>query len=66
MSGCVAEHHARKVDLGDTGDTALTGRGITQGVGNVLQGGGAGYLTVRIGDVGDFGGNGEEGGMDAH
>ena len=48
----------RKVGLGDTGDTAPTGRVITQGVGNFLQVGGAGNPIVWVGDVGPFGGNG--------
>ena len=66
MASCAAEHHARKVVLGDTGDTDPTGRGITQGAGNVLQGGGAGDPTVRVGDLGPFGGNGEEDGRDSN
>ena len=66
MTGCAAEHHAHKVGLGETGDTALTGRGRTQGVGNVLHGGGAGNPNVRVGDVGPFGGNRKEGGRDTH
>ena len=55
------EHHARKVGLGETGDTALTVRGRPQGGGNVLQGGGPINTTVWFGDVGNFGRNGEEG-----
>ena len=55
-----------KVGLGETGDTAPTGRGITQGVGIFLQGGGAGDYTVWVWDVGTFGNNGEEGGRDIH
>ena len=66
MAGCAAEHHAQKVSLGETGGTAPTGRGRTEGVGNFLQGGGAGNYTVWVGDVGPFGGNGEEGGRDTH
>ena len=54
------------IGLGDTGDTAPTGRGRTQGVGNFLQGGGSENSTVWVGDVGPFGGNGEEGGGDTH
>ena len=50
----------------DDEDTATTGRGRTQGVGNVLQGGDAGNSTVWVRDVGPFGGNGEEGGKDSH
>ena len=45
----------------ETGDTASTGGGITQGVGNFLQGGGTGDSIVWFGDVGNFGGSGEEG-----
>ena len=66
MAGCVAEHHASKVGLGETGDTAPTGSGITQGVCNALLGGSAGNPTVWVGDVGHFVGNGEGGGRDAH
>ena len=61
MTGCVAEHHARKVGLGETGDTAAAGGGRTQGVGNFLQGGGAGNSIVWVGDVVTFGVNDEEG-----
>ena len=64
MYGCSEEHHAREVGLGETGDTALTGRGRTQGVGNFLRGGVAGDYTVWVGDVVTFGGNREEGGRD--
>ena len=43
---------------GDTGDTALTGRGMPQGGGNFLQGGGTSNTTVWFGDVGTFSVNG--------
>ena len=66
MAGCAAEHHARKVGLGDSRDTALTGRGIPQGGSNVLQGGGPGNTDVWFRDVGTFGGNGEESRRAAH
>ena len=36
----MTKHHAQKVGLGWVGETAETGRGGTQGVGKVLQGGG--------------------------
>ena len=49
-----------KVSLGETGNTAPTGRGRTHGGGNVLQGGGPSDITVWFGDVGTFGGNGKE------
>ena len=66
MDGCAAEHHARKVSLGETGDTDST-RGIrNQGVGKFLQGGGAGNFTVWVGDVGPFSVDGEEGGRGTH
>ena len=52
--------------MGETWYTATTGRVRTQGVGNVLQGGGAGNPTVRVGDMGTFGGHGEEGGRGTH
>ena len=55
------EHHARKVGLRDTGDTASTGGGSNQGVGKFLQGSGAGDSIVRVRDVGPFGVNGKEG-----
>ena len=44
--------------MGETGGTALTGRGRTKGVGNVVQGGGSSDTTVWFGDVGTFGSNG--------
>ena len=62
----MAEHHARKVGLGGTGDTVPTRRGRPQGIGNVLQGGGSGDTTIWVRDVGNFGGNVEEGVRDAH
>ena len=46
--------------MGETGDTALTGRSTTQGGVNVLQGSGPSNITVWFEDVGPFGGNGEE------
>ena len=61
MASCAAEHHERKVGLGETGDTALTGGDRTQGVGNFLQGSGAGNSIVWVGDVCPFGINGKEG-----
>ena len=66
LSVFAAEHHARKVGLGETEDIALTGRGITQGVGSFLQGSSAGYFTIWVGYVGPFGGNLHEGGRDTH
>ena len=54
------------VSLGGTGDTALTGGGRTQGVGNFLQVGGAGDSIVQVIDVGPFGVNGEEVRRDTH
>ena len=39
-----------KVDMGETGDTALTGRGRPQCGGNILQGGGPSYITVWFRD----------------
>ena len=56
----------RKVGLGETGNIDSTGGGITQGVGNFLQGGGAGHSIVWVRDVGPFGGNGVEGRGDTH
>ena len=50
-----------KVGLGETGNTSLMERGRTQGGGNVLQGSGPINITVCFGDMGTFGGNGEEG-----
>ena len=44
--------------MGETGDSDPTGRGRNQGVGNFLQGVGAGDPTVWVGDMGTFGGNG--------
>ena len=61
MDGGKAKHHARKVSLVEAGNTAKTRREESQGVGNVLQGGGTSNITVRFGDLGPFGENGEEG-----
>ena len=55
-----------KVGLGDTGGTAPTVRGRTQGGGNILQVGGLSNITVWFGDVGPFGNNGEEGRIGTH
>ena len=66
MAGCAAEHHVRKVGLRDTGDTAPTRGGRTQGVRNFQQGGGAGNSTAWVRDVGPFGDNREECGRDTH
>ena len=41
-------------------------RGITQGVGNFLLGGGAGNFIVWVGDAGTFGFNGKEVRGDTH
>ena len=62
----LAEHHARKVGLGENGDTALTGGVRTQVVGKFLQGGVAGDYNVWVGDVGPFGVNVEEGRGETH
>ena len=61
LASCAAEHHVNKVGMGDTGDTASTGGGITQGVSNFLQGGGVYNSIVWVRDVGPFGVNGKEG-----
>ena len=42
----MAKHHARKVGLGEAGDTNLTGGGRSQGVSKFIQGGGAGDYIV--------------------
>ena len=60
------DNHAYKVGLGETGNTASTGGGITQGVRNFIQGRGVGDSTVWVEDVGPFGNIGEEGGRDTH
>ena len=52
--------------MGETGDTDTAVRVRPQGGGNVLQGGGTIDTTVWFGDVGIFGGNGEEGGRGTH
>ena len=52
--------------MGENGDTSLKRGGRTQGLGNFIQGGGAGDSTVWVVDVGTFGGNGEEGGRGTH
>ena len=62
----MAEHHARKVGLGETGDTVLTGGGRTKGIGNFIQGGGAGDYIVWVGEMGPFGGKVKEGRGDTH
>ena len=66
MARCAVKHHAHKVSLRDTGDTASTKGDRTQGIGNFLQGGGAGDCTVWVGYVVPFGDNGEEGGRYTH
>ena len=66
MAGCAAEHHARKIGLRETRDTALKSGGRTKGIDNCLQGGGAGNSTVWVGSVGPFGDNGEEVGRYTH
>ena len=50
----------RKVGLGDTGDTAPTGRGRTKGSENVFQGGGPSNITVWFRNVDNFFSNGKE------
>ena len=52
--------------MGETGDNDTTEKGRTQGVGNILQCGGTGNPTVRVGDMGTFVVNGEEGLRDTH
>ena len=52
--------------MGKTRETDLTGGGRTQGIVKFLQGGGAGYSIVWVGDVGTFGVNVEEGRGDTH
>ena len=55
-------HHAHEDILeGGGGEAFKTGRGGSQGGGNILQVGGTCGTTFRIGDLGNFGGNGEEG-----
>ena len=66
MVGCAAEHHARKVGLGETGVADFTGGERTQGVGKVLQGSDTGNSIVLVGDVGPFGVNGKKGIGDTH
>ena len=58
MDGGTTEYHACKFVLGETRDTAPTGRGRPQGDGNVLQGSGTSDITVWFVDMGHFGGNG--------
>ena len=55
-----------KVALGETFETDLMREDRTQGIGNFIQGGGAGNSTVWVGDVGPFGDNGEECGRYTH
>ena len=52
--------------LGETWDTESKGGGRTQGVGNFLQGGGAGDSIVWVGDICTFGVKGEDGRGDTH
>ena len=56
-----AKHNARKVGLGEVGDTFMMGRGGPQGVGNVLQGSGTSDTTFWILYLRTFGRNREEG-----
>ena len=46
--------------MGESRDTTLTGGGISQGVGEFLQGGGAGDSILWVENVGPFGVNGKE------
>ena len=55
-----------KVGLGGAGDTALAGRGITQGGVNILQGNCPSDITLWFVDMGPFVGNGEEGRRGTH
>ena len=66
LAGCAEKHHARKVGLGEARDTTLMGEVRSQGVGNFLQGGGAGDSIVWVGNVVPFGVNGKEDRADAH
>ena len=66
MYGCAAERHARKVGLGETGDTASMRWVRIQGVGKFLQSSGVGNNILWVGGVGPLGDNGEEGGRDTH
>ena len=50
----------------ESGDTNLTGGGISQGVGKFLQGGGAGDSIVWVGEVGRFGVNDQDDREDTH
>ena len=62
----MVEYNAHKIGLGETEDTALTRGDRTQGIGNFLQGRGAGDSTVWVGYVGTFGNNREECGRYTH
>ena len=66
MAGCAAKHHAHKVGLGGARDNNSTGGGRYQGVGEFLQGGGAGDSIVWIINVGTFSVNGKEDRGNAH
>ena len=60
------KHHSRKLGIGETRDPASTGRERTHGVGNFLQGGGAGNSIELVRDMGPFGVNGKAGRGDTH
>ena len=57
--------HARLV-WGGARENTLTERGISQGVGKFIQGGGAGDSTVWVRNIGPFGVNGKYDLVDAH
>ena len=52
--------------LGRLGGFAKKGRGGPQSVRHVLQGGDIGGTSLWLGQLGNIGGNGEDGGGDAH
>ena len=66
MAVCAETHHASNFGLGEARDTTLMGEGISQGVGEFLQGVGTGNSIVWVGNVGPFSVNGKEDIGDAH
>ena len=60
------EHQLGEEGLGEVGEVDKKGIGIPQSGGNILQGGDTGGTTLWIGDLGNFGGDGEDGGGDSH
>ena len=60
------EHKSVSEGLGEVGGVAKKGRGVPQSGVNILQGGDTGGNTLCIGYLGNFSGDGEDGGGVTH